>query len=168
MLRFYTPDEGSVLCGGRNVEDFDLEHYRKKFTVINQEATLFETTLAENIAYGKENADMQSITAAAKLSGADEFISRLPDGYSTVFSTSPQNISNGEVQLVLLARAFLNKTPYVVFDEATAYVDTKTEIRVKETLSALAEDSAVIIIAHRRSTVENAERIIRIENGKVE
>lgn len=168
MLRFYTPDEGSVLCGGRNVEDFDLEHYRKKFTVINQEATLFETTLAENIAYGKENADMQSIMAAAKLSGADEFISRLPDGYSTVFSTSPQNISNGEVQLVLLARAFLNKTPYVVFDEATAYVDTKTEIRVKETLSALAEDSAVIIIAHRRSTVENAERIIRIENGKVE
>lgn len=167
MLRFYAPDEGKVFCGGRNVADFELESYRKKFTVINQEATLFETSLAANIAYGKEHADMQAIKAAAKLSGADEFISRLPDGYNTVFSPSPQNISNGEIQLVLLARAFLNNTPYVIFDEATAYVDTKTEIRVKETLSALAENSAVIIVAHRRSTVENAEKIVRIESGRV-
>lgn len=167
MLRFYAPDEGEVLCGGRNVTGFELESYRRKFTVINQEATLFETTIAENIAYGKKNADMRSIEAAAKLSGADEFISRLPDGYNTVFSASPQNISNGEVQLVLLARAFLNNTPYVIFDEATAYVDTKTEIRVKQTLTAIAENSAVIIVAHRQSTVENADKIIRIENGRV-
>lgn len=167
MLRFYAPDEGDVLCRGRNVDDFELESYRRKFTVINQEATLFETTLAANIAYGKEDVDMQSVIAAAKLSGADEFISRLPDGYNTVFSASPQNISNGEVQLVLLARAFFNNTPYVIFDEATAYVDTKTEIRVKQTLSALAKKSAVIIVAHRHSTVENADKIIRIENGSV-
>lgn len=167
MLRFYTPDSGEVLCGGRSIEGFDLESYRRRFTVINQEATLFETSIADNIAYGKDNADIQSVMAAAKLSGADKFISKLPDGYNTVFSASPQNLSNGEVQLVLLARAFLNKTPYVVFDEATAYVDTKTEIPVKRTLDELAKNSAVIIVAHRHSTVENAEKIIKVESGKI-
>ena len=167
MLKFYQPDDGVVYCAGKNIEDFETEGYRRAFSVINQEATLFEETLAANIAYGKENADMQAIEAAAKLAGADEFISRLPEGYNTVFSASPQNISNGEIQLVLLARAFLNKTPYVIFDEATAYVDTKTETRVKETLSELSKESAVIIIAHRHSTVENADKIIRIENRKI-
>lgn len=162
MLRFYEPDEGAVLCSGEEVSLLELESYRRKFTVINQEATLFEQTIAENIAYGKENASTQAIVEAAKLSGADEFISRLPDGYDTVFSASPQNISNGEVQLVLLARAFLNKTPYVVFDEATAFVDTKAELKIKETLNRLAQDSAVIIIAHRHSTVEDAEKTIRL------
>lgn len=167
MLRFYQPDSGKICCGDKDIADFELEGYRRKFSVINQEATLFEETLAANIAYGNANADMQAIEAAARLAGADEFISRLPDGYNTVFSASPQNISNGEIQLVLLARAFLNKTPYVIFDEATAYVDTKTEIKVKETLSELSKESAVIIIAHRHSTVENADKIIRIENGKI-
>ncbi len=167
MLRFYKPDSGAVYCGGKDIASLELEGYRRKFSVINQEATLFEETLAANIAYGKENADMQAIEAAARLAGADEFISRLPDGYNTVFTASPQNLSNGEIQLVLLARAFLNKTPYVIFDEATAYVDTKTEIKVKETLSELSKNAAVIIIAHRHSTVENAEKTIRIENGKI-
>lgn len=167
MLKFYQPDEGAVYCGGKNIKHVETEGYRRQFSVINQEATLFEETFAANIAYGKENAAMRAIESAARLAGADEFISRLPDGYDTVFSASPQNISNGEIQLVLLARAFLNKTPYVIFDEATAYVDTKTETRVKETLAELSKNSAVIIIAHRHSTVENADKIIRIENGKI-
>lgn len=162
ILRLYSPDSGEISYGGVNIEDIPLDTYRKLFSVINQEATLFETSIAANIAFPDTDYDIDKIREAAKLSGADEFISRLSDGYDTVFTAEPQIISNGQTQLILIARALYNRSKFIILDEATSFVDVETEEKVAAAMKECSKTCGVIIISHKSSTVKDADNIINI------
>ncbi|MCQ2484887.1 MAG: ABC transporter ATP-binding protein/permease [Clostridia bacterium] len=163
ILRLYSPDSGTVSYGGMNIEDIPLDTYRKLFSVINQEATLFETSIAANIAFPEKEYDIEKIKAAAKLAGADEFISKLTDGYDTVFCSEPQNISNGQTQLILIARALYNRSKFIILDEATSFVDVETEEKVSAAMKECSKSCGVIIISHKSSTVKDADNVINIQ-----
>lgn len=162
ILRLYSPDSGEIKYAGTNIEDIPLDIYRKLFSVINQEATLFETSIAENIAFPETEFDIEKIKEAARQSGADEFVSRLKDGYDTVFTAEPQNISNGQTQLILIARALYNRSKFIILDEATSFVDAETEEKVSDAMKECAKTCGVIIISHKNSTVKDADNVITL------
>ncbi len=166
ILGFYSPDEGRVLYKGTDVCTLNKREYHSLFNVIVQGAGLFDDTVYNNIAYGSEGVTSEAVEAAAKLTGVDEVISRLPDGYETVFNTSEPNLSDGEIQLVLLARAFLRKRDIVIFDEATSGIDLVVEKRINEALRELSKGCAVIVIAHRVSALVGATLQISLNDGK--
>lgn len=163
ILRLYSPDSGTITYNGFNIEDIPLDTYRKLFSVINQEATLFETSVAANIAFPDTQYDIEKIMEAARLSGADEFISKLSDGYDTVFCAEPQNISNGQTQLILIARALYNRSKFIILDEATSFVDVETEEKVSTAMKECSKSCGVIIISHKSSTVKDADNVIIIQ-----
>ncbi len=166
MLNFYQPQSGSIYYGGEDISTLDLREYRSRFSVIPQEAALFEDTIAANIAYGCPDADFAAIRQAAEMSGASRVIERLEKGYDTVFSANPQNLSNGEIQLILLARALMNKSKVIIFDEATSFLDAKSESRIKDVLRKIAKNTCVIIITHRSSVIDFADVTVTVENGE--
>ena len=168
MLGFYRPDSGRVLYKGKDVYKLPVEKYLAGYNIIIQGATLFNDTVYNNIAYGNGSVTYEQIMKASALAGVSEFIGRLPDGYDTVFDTDEPNLSEGEIQLVLLARAFLRKSDIVVFDEATSGIDIVAEKKINEALELLAKDSAVIVIAHRSSAAAGAVRQISLSDGRVE
>ena len=128
---------------------------------------LFKDTIEENIRYGRENATLDEIKAAAKFANADEFIERLSEGYDTVLAEGGSNLSQGQRQLLNIARAALSKAPILVLDEATSSVDTRTEKHINEGMDALMEDRTTFVIAHRLSTIRNADAIMVLENGEI-
>lgn len=168
MLGFYLPDSGRVLYKGEEVHRLDSREYLSLFNVIVQGAGLFDGTLYDNIVYGCEGADCEAVIKAAELTGAADFINRLPGGYGTVFNTNEPELSEGEIQLLLLTRAFLRKRETVIFDEATSGIDIITEKRIYEALELLSRDCAVIIISHRNSSVKNVRKRICISEGRAE
>lgn len=167
LLGFYSPQEGKVLFEGCDVSNLKKDDYFSKFNIIVQGSTLFDDTIENNIAYGCDNVTFEEVRRAAKLSGADEFITRRESGYKTVFNSKSPNLSDGEIQLVLLARAFLRKRDILVFDEATSGLDVIAEKRIIEALKEISKDCCVIVISHRNSSLSSSCDTINISDSKV-
>ena len=167
--RFYDVSSGAVLVDGRDIRDYKVRSLRTKIGMMQQEVYLFSDTVAGNIEYGRPGASREEIVAAAKLAGADEFISELPDGYDTYVGERGARLSGGQKQRISIARVFLKNPPVLILDEATSSLDNESERYVQESLAELAKGRTTITIAHRLSTVKNADRIVVLtEDGIAE
>lgn len=164
LTRFYDVQEGSVTIDGVDVRDASLESLRKEVGVLMQEPFIFKGTIMENIRYGRPDATDEECIEAAKTIFADKFISRLSDGYNTVLEERGAGLSAGEKQLLSFARIILKNPSVVILDEATSSIDTETEIMIKEALDIILKDKTAFMVAHRLSTIRNADRILFIAN----
>ena len=167
LCRFYDPDEGEVLVDGVNLKDISLWDYRARLGVVLQEPFLFAGTVAENIAYGRPDASLEDIMAAAKTANAHDFIVNKPDGYDEQVGERGGRLSAGEKQRICIARAILHNPAILILDEATANVDLETEEQIQQAIARLIEGRTTFAIAHRLSTLRNADRLLVIEDGKV-
>ncbi|MFM7563330.1 MAG: ABC transporter ATP-binding protein, partial [Planctomycetota bacterium] len=167
VCRFYDVTEGSVLADGQDIRSFPIEKYRSNIGIVLQEPFLFYGTIAENIAYGKPAASRNEIIAAARAAHAHDFILRLPDGYDSLVGERGQSLSGGERQRISIARAILTNPRILILDEATSAVDNETERVIQAALDNLIKGRTTIAIAHRLSTLRNADRIVVMENGQV-
>ena len=167
LTRFYDVDSGEILLDGVNIRDIRRESLEKCFSVVLQDTCLFTGTILENIRYSRPEATEEEVRNAAKLARADGFIRRLPNGYNTVVSGSRDSLSEGQRQLIAIARALLHSSPVLILDEATGSVDTKTEKDIQRALLNLMENRTGITIAHRLSTIRDADNIIVIHNGEI-
>lgn len=167
LMRFYDVDGGSIQVDNRDIKTMSREELRRNYGMVLQETWLFHGTVRENIAYGKENATMGEIIAAAKGAHAHSFIKRLPNGYDTVISEEGDNISQGQKQLLCIARIMLTKPPMLILDEATSNIDTRTEINIQKAFKKLMEGRTSFIIAHRLSTIKDADRILVMDKGRI-
>lgn len=167
LMRFYDVDGGSIRVDNRDIKTMSREELRRNYGMVLQETWLFHGTVRENIAYGKENATMEEIIAAAKGAHAHSFIKRLPNGYDTVISEEGDNISQGQKQLLCIARIMLTKPPMLILDEATSNIDTRTEIKIQKAFKKLMEGRTSFIIAHRLSTIKDADRILVMDKGRI-
>jgi len=163
--RFYEPTEGAILIDGQDIRDCTLRSLRQQIGIVSQDIVLFDESVAKNIAYGRMDATEDEVVKAAKAAYADEFIQRLPDGYQTVIGENGVKLSGGERQRVAIARAILRDPPILILDEATSSLDTESERIVQLALSNLLKNRTTLVIAHRLSTVQNADRIIVMERG---
>ena len=167
--RFYDVSGGAVLVDGRDIRDYKVRSLRTKIGMMQQDVYLFSDTVAGNIEYGRPGASREEIIAAAKLAGADEFISELSDGYDTYVGERGARLSGGQKQRISIARVFLKNPPILILDEATSSLDNESERYVQESLAELAKGRTTITIAHRLSTVKNADRIVVLtEDGIAE
>ena len=167
LMRFYRPQGGKILIDGIDSAKLTDRSLRSQFAMVLQDTWLFRGTVLENIAYGREDATREEVVEAAKKAGIHHFITTLEKGYDTVISENGGNISKGQKQLLTIARAFLSKAPVLILDEATSNVDTSTEKKVQEAMTALMKGRKAIVIAHRLSTIENADEIIVMSHGSV-
>jgi ABC-type multidrug transport system fused ATPase/permease subunit len=167
LLRFFDPWQGRVLIDGHDIRSFKLRSLRSQISVVLQESVLFRRAVRENIAYGRPGASIDEIVAAAKAARAHDFIEKLPEGYDTVLDEQGSNLSGGQRQRIALARAFLRNSPIVILDEPTSGLDAVTESELTATLDELVRGRTTIIIAHRFSTIERADRIFVLEKGRV-
>ena len=167
LMRFYRPQGGKILIDGIDSAKLTDRSLRSQFAMVLQDTWLFRGTVLENIAYGREDATREEVVEAAKKAGIHHFITTLEKGYDTVISENGGNISKGQKQLLTIARALLSKAPVLILDEATSNVDTSTEKKVQEAMTALMKGRTAIVIAHRLSTIENADEIIVMSHGSV-
>ena len=165
--RFYDVDEGSVAIDGQDVRDVTLETLRRQIALVSQEILLFDDTVRANIAYGRPEADDAEIAAAAEAAGAAEFIAALPHGYDTLVGPRGGNISGGQRQRIAIARAMLKNAPILLLDEATSSLDSESERHVQDALGQLVAGRTTLVIAHRLSTVIDAEVIYVMEDGRI-
>ena len=175
LMRFYEIDGGKIYIDGKDAKAYRTEELRKAYSMVLQDTWLFSGSIRDNIAYGADIAggqdlsdvDFERIKEAAKLARADSFIECLPEGYDTILTEGASNISQGEVQLLTIARAMIKKAPIIILDEATSSVDTRTEVLIQQGLKELAANSTGFIIAHRLSTIQDADRIIVMDSGTI-
>ena len=167
LMRFYDVDSGEILIDGVPIMKIRRNDLRRAYTMVLQDTWLFHGTIFENIVYGKENATMEEVRAAAKAARIDSYIESLPEGYQTVLSDDGVNISKGQRQLITIARAMLSDAPMLILDEATSNVDSRTEIKIQEAMSELMQGRTCFVIAHRLSTIQNADCILVVQNGKI-
>jgi ATP-binding cassette subfamily B protein len=167
ISRLYDVKEGSIKIDGVDVKDLSLSDLRKNVAMVSQDTYIFMGSVAKNIAYGNENATGDEIIRAAKLAGAHDFISKMPDGYDTVIGASGKDLSGGEKQRISIARAILADPKILILDEATASVDTETEKAIQNSLKLLVKGRTTLSIAHRLSTLRDADRLIVIDNGRI-
>ncbi len=167
LTRFYDIDGGSITVDGVPITDIRMAELRRSIAIVLQDTVLFSGTIEENIRYGKENASPEDVKAAAAHANADEFIERLPDGYATQLSEGGSNLSQGQRQLLAIARAVLADPPILILDEATSSVDTRTEMHIQSAMVALMKNRTSLIIAHRLSTIRDADKIVVIDGGRV-
>ncbi|MDR1440729.1 MAG: ABC transporter ATP-binding protein/permease [Clostridiales bacterium] len=167
LMRFYDPDSGAISLDGRNIMALTRESLRRSFALVLQDTWLFHGTVAENIAYGNKRATEGQIVAAAKAAKIHSFITQLPLGYRTVLSEDGLNISQGQKQLIAIARAMLIDARILILDEATSNVDTHTEFLIQEAMRRLMSGKTCFVIAHRLSTIRNADRILVVSGGDV-
>ena len=165
--RFYDCWDGEVMVDGINVKKWELDTLRDNVAVTMQEVFLFSDTIAANISYGMPDASIEDIKKAAIIASADEFIQKMPDGYETVIGEYGVGLSGGQRQRISLARAILKNTPILIFDDTTSAVDMETEHEIQTALKSVASEKTTFIIAHRISSVKNADLILVIENGKI-
>ena len=165
--RFYDIQQGEILFDGINIKNIKKSDLRKTISIVLQDTHLFTGSVIDNIRYGKLNATDDEIISACKLANADYFINNLPDGYNTILTADANNLSQGERQLLAIARAILADPPILILDEATSSIDTRTERLIEEGMQTLMKGRTVFIIAHRLSTVRNSQNIIVLENGTV-
>lgn len=167
LMRLFDPSEGTVLLDGVDVRDYRLRDLRDQFAVVTQDSIVFSGSIAENIAYGKLQATRDEIIAAAKLANAHEFISALPHGYDSYVGERGGNLSGGERQRICLARAFLKDAPILILDEPTSAVDVRTEAAIVESIERLMHGRTTFMIAHRLSTLRNADILLTVSNGTI-
>lgn len=166
-MRLYDPSLGKITIGGIDIKDMSPHELRNSIGVVFQETYLFSGTIFENIAYARPDASRDEIIGAAKAANAHEFITKLPDGYNTVIGENGHTLSGGERQRISIARAVLKNPKILILDEATSSLDPETELKIQEALARLTEGRTTIAIAHRLSTLKNANRLIVIEKGKI-
>lgn len=167
LMRFYDVDAGSIAVDGGDIRGYRRDSLRRAYAMVLQDTWLFQGTIFENIAYGKEGATMDEVVAAAKAAHIHPFIMRLPEGYHTVISEDGGNISKGQKQLLTIARAMLYDARILILDEATSNVDTGTERLVQQAMRSLMRDKTCFVIAHRLSTIEGADHILVLDHGDV-
>jgi subfamily B ATP-binding cassette protein MsbA len=165
--RFYDPKKGRVLIDGRDIRDLTFKSLRKQIGIVTQETILFNDTIRANIAYGKPDASQDEIEQAAIQAHAHDFIKRMPAGYDTMIGDRGARLSGGERQRLAIARALLKDPPILILDEATSQLDSESERVVQEALDRLIRGRTVFVIAHRLSTVRNAQRIIVLDKGRI-
>lgn len=167
IIRFYELNEGTISIDGINIKDIPRNTLRRQIGMVLQDTWLFEGTIAENIAYGRMDATREEIIAAAKAASCDHFIRTLEHGYDTVISSETSNVSQGQMQLLTIARAMLTNPTIMILDEATSSVDTRTEVEIQKALSRLMKDKTSFVIAHRLSTIQNADMILVVKDGDI-
>ncbi|MGV7221586.1 MAG: ABC transporter ATP-binding protein [Nitrospinales bacterium] len=167
LMRFYDPDSGKVMLDNHAAKDLSLGYLRDQIGLVSQDPFLFNGTVIENILYGNLSASREQVMDAAIAANADEFVQELPDGYDTLIGERGVKLSGGERHRLAIARVFLKNPPILVLDEATASVDTETEVKIKDALNKLMSHRTTLIIAHRLSTLEGADRIIVIKKGHI-
>lgn len=167
LMRFYELNHGRIEFDGIDITKFSRSELRKHFGMVLQNTWLFEGTVADNIAYGKQQASRDEIIAAAKIAQCDHCIRTLPEGYDTIISSENGSLSQGQQQLLTIARVLLANPSVVILDEATSSVDTRTEAMIQKAMNAVTENRTSFIIAHRLSTIENADLILVMENGNI-
>ena len=167
LMRFYDVNSGRILVDGNEIRDIRRDSLRRAYTMVLQDTWLFCGTIFDNIVYGRENATMEEVRAAAKSARIDSYIERLPDGYNTMLSDDGVNISKGQRQLITIARAMLSDTSMLILDEATSNVDSRTEIKIQQAMNELMRGRTCFVIAHRLSTVQDADLILVLKDGRV-
>jgi ATP-binding cassette, subfamily B, bacterial len=167
LMRFYDPSDGCILLDGIDLRDYRLEDLRRQFAIVLQDTVLFSTTIADNIAYGKQGAPRDAIVAAAQVANAHDFIARLPRGYDTEVGERGVQLSGGQRQRIALARAFLQDSPVLILDEPTSAVDTESEAAILRALRRLMRGRTVLVITHRTSMLEGCNALLAVENGRV-
>ena len=167
LMRFYDVNEGAILVDGHDIREFSRHDLRKLFGMVLQDTWLFNGTIRENIAYGREGATEEDVVLAAKAAHADHFIRALPEGYNTVLNEEASNISQGEKQLLTIARAILADPAILILDEATSSVDTRTEVFIQKAMQELMKGRTSFVIAHRLSTIRDAELILVMNSGTI-
>jgi ATP-binding cassette subfamily B protein len=167
ITRFYDINSGSITIDGIDIRDLKRDYLRKNIAMVLQDTHLFSGTVKENIRYGRLDATDEEVIEAAKLASAHSFIMRLENGYDTMLEGDGANLSQGQRQLLNIARAAISKAPILILDEATSSVDTRTERHIEHGMDRLMKDRTTIVIAHRLSTVRNANAIIVLEHGEI-
>lgn len=167
LMRFYDVDGGGIIVDEKDIRNYTRKSLRRAYAMVLQDTWVFQGTIFENIAYGKEDATMQEVVAAAKAAHIHSFIMHLPQGYETVISEDGGNISKGQKQLLTIARAMLYDARMLILDEATSNVDTSTERKIQKAMRELMKDKTCFVIAHRLSTIQNADHILVIDHGDV-
>lgn len=167
LTRFYDVSSGSILLDGHDLREYRMEDLRRSFGVVLQDSALFAESVRDNISYGRQDTRPEEIMEAARIAGADAFIQRLPQGYDTILTQGGMELSQGERQLLTIARAVLTNAPILILDEATSSVDTVTEQRIRDAMLKISEGRTSFIIAHRLSTIKDSDLIILLENGQI-
>jgi len=168
LMRFYDVNSGSIIIGGEDIKDLDQTWLRKRVIgLINQEPILFAMSILENIRYGKPEATDKEVIEAAKIANADSFITTFPNGYNTVVGERGVTVSGGQKQRIAIARAILKNPAILILDEATSALDTESEMHVQSALESVSNGKTVLVIAHRLSTVKNADVIVVLNKGEI-
>lgn len=167
LMRFYDVDSGQITIGAKPITTVTRESLRKQFGMVLQETWLFSATIKENISYGKPNATDEEIIAAAKLAGAHFFIETMPNGYNTFINESGDNLSQGQKQLICIARLMLTKPPMLILDEATSNIDTRTELAIQEAFNKMMKGKTSFVVAHRLSTITSSDLILVMNKGNI-
>lgn len=167
ISRLYDTDEGTITIDGINVKDLAFRDLRRNVAMVSQDTYIFMGTVAENIAYANPEASREEIIQAAILASAHQFISNMPDGYDTVIGASGKDLSGGEKQRISIARAILANPKILILDEATASVDTETEKAIQTSINYLVKGRTTLSIAHRLSTLRDADSLVVIDNGRI-
>jgi len=167
LMRFYDQNSGSIMVDNVNTLDMERDYLRRMYGMVLQESWIFKGTIKENIAYGKSEATDEQIIAAAKKARVHKFIMKQPEGYDTMIDEDGGNISQGQKQLICIARIMLTKPPMLILDEATSSIDTRTELQIQEAFETMMKGRTTFIVAHRLSTIKNADMILVMDKGHI-
>ena len=167
LMRFYDPQAGEIRIDGYPIQDVTRSSLRQSFAMVLQDTWLFQGSIRDNIAYGKPEASLEDVKRAARAAHIDAFIEAQPNGYDTIISDGATNLSQGQKQLLTIARAMLLDSPLLILDEATSNVDSRTEIKIQDAMNKLIEGRTSFVIAHRLSTIQNADTILLVSDGEI-
>ena len=167
LMRFYDPQSGEIRLDGNGIQSVTRKSLRLAYAMVLQDTWLFSGTIFENLAYGKKNARREDVEAAAKAARIHRYIMSLPKGYDTLLDDNGMNLSQGQKQLLTIARAMLLDAKMLILDEATSNVDTRTEIQIQAAMRTLMQDKTCFVIAHRLSTIQNADTILVVRDGDI-
>ena len=167
LTKFYDIDSGDILIDGENLNQLTRSSLRRNISMVLQDTYLFSETVRENIRYGRLNASDEDVVSAAKTANAHGFIMQLPEGYDTILSDNGSNLSQGQRQLLAIARAVLSNASILILDEATSSIDTRTEVQIQKAMLRLMEGKTTFVIAHRLSTIKNADQILVLNQGEI-
>ena len=167
LMRFYDPESGNIKIDGKNVLNINKNAVRKSFAMVLQDTWLFYGSIYDNIVYGKKDATLEDVKRVCRSAKIDDYIESLPNGYDTILNENAMNLSQGQKQLLTIARAMLLDADMLILDEATSNVDTRTEMQIQQAMRTLMKDKTCFIIAHRLSTIETADNILVMDKGRI-